>query len=534
MLAADETAGERGVTGKVDFLKRRAGLLLSPTALRSERDCGVGDLGAMPSLFSWMEEAGLSVLQLLPLNDLPPDGACPYSGVSAFALDPVLVALENVPEIRDSPALAGDVERWRASPAGVAARRRRRADFATVRAFKLRMLEHAFALFRERQDPARAKEFQAFREREADWLGDYALFRAIKALRDWETWREWPAGLRDRDPQELAAFAERHGEMIAFFEFLQWIVHGQWQAVRRSAAERGILLFGDIPFGLNFEAADIWARAAEFDLNASMGAPPDQFSETGQAWGLPAYRWAAMEAGGHAWWRSRARRAAELYDLFRIDHVIGVFRTWVIPDGGQAGRFDLPDEGQARARGERFLRMIVEESGRARPVAEDLGVIPPWAREVLQSLGVPGYKVARWERRNDGYWHPRDFPPLTVANLSNHDTSTLAGWWGEISPLERERYWEMVTARRETPPRFGPPAQETLLANLYEAGSALVVVPFQDAVRSRARVNVPGTVNGRNWTYRIPWNVESLAQARRARDGAALLRRLAETTGRRA
>lgn len=508
---------------------RRAGVILPLSALRSRGDLGAGDIGALPALFDWMRSAGLTVLQLLPLNDLAPADNCPYSGLSAFAMDPLYASLPEVPEVAASAALRAELAEDAAS---VEARRLRgaaRVRFAAARAFKLRWLMKAFGEF-ERREEEHKPDFQSFRAAQAHWLEDYALFRALKEDLGWTSWLDWPAGPRDREPGALARERERLESAVRFHEYVQWTLWRQWERVRAEAAEHGVLLFGDIPFGLNREAADVWARREEFDLGASMGAPPDQYSATGQAWGLPAYRWGVMEAGGHAWWRARVRHAARLYDLFRLDHAVGFYRTWIIRPGGHNG-FDIEDEREQAARGERFFRMTIEESAPALPVAEDLGVIPGYVHETLGRLGVPGYKVTRWEQTHDGFRHPREFPELSVATTGNHDTSTLAAWWGELTPELRDAYWRSLTGEPAAP-RFSREVLDRVLEALYGSPSVLALLPFQDLFGTRERVNVPASVNARNWTYRARWTLESLLLEPKLAERAAGLKELARRSGR--
>lgn len=508
---------------------RRAGVILPLSSLRARDNLGSGDVGALPALFEWMRSAGLTVLQLLPLNDLAPGDSCPYSGLSAFALDPLYASLAEVPEIAGSPALRSELAEESRS---IEARRLRaavRVRFPEARAFKLRWLRKAFGEF-ERRGEERGADFGSFRSAQAHWLEDYCLFRALKEDLGWSSWLDWPPEVRDREPGALARERGRLAAEVLFHEYVQWTLWRQWERARAAAAEHGVLLFGDIPFGLNREAADVWARRAEFDLEASMGAPPDQYSATGQSWGLPSYRWGAMESGGHFWWRARVRHAARLYDLFRLDHAVGFYRTWLIRPGGHNG-FDILDEREQAARGERFFRMTIEESAPALPVAEDLGVIPPYVHETLGRLGIPGYKVTRWEQTHDGFRHPREFPEVSVATTGNHDTSTLAAWWGELTPELRDSYWRSLTGEHQAP-RFSREVLDRVLEAVYGSPAVLALLPFQDLFGTRERINVPGSVGGRNWTYRTRWDLEGLLLDPKHAERAAWLKDLARRTGR--
>ena len=238
-------------------------------------------------------------------------------------------------------------------------------------------------------------------------------------------------------PSALAAARARLEWQIRYYAYLQWIADEQWQRARMEASPVGV--FGDFPFMVSGHSADVWARQHEFDLDSSVGTPPDAFSATGQDWGLPAYRWDVVAAGGYAWLRDRARRAAELYDGFRIDHLIGFYRTFVRRPDGAAG-FVPTDEAEQRAQGERLLT-VFSESG-ASLIGEDLGTVPDFLRVSLAERGIPGMKVMRWERD----WHADGqpfhdvtaYPPVSVATSGTHDTETLAEWWDNADLHERQ------------------------------------------------------------------------------------------------
>ncbi|MBI5244023.1 MAG: 4-alpha-glucanotransferase [Elusimicrobia bacterium] len=527
----------------IGMVGRRAGVIAPLSALLTRRDLGIGFIGALEPFFDWMESAGLSVISLLPLNDLAPLDSCPYSAISALAADPIYITLQDVFEIKHIPELRRRFDEMFESREAELCRNAEHIHFGDARALKVRMLEEAFKRFDEREyerDTRRAQEFRSFLARNR-WLADYALFKTIKEDRGWESWLHWPEGLRERDPRILADYRLKRAPRIRFHQFVQWQFHLQWRAAREKAAARGILLFGDLPFGLSKESAEVWSRPEDFDLHFKMGAPPDWYSKLGQDWGLPAYRWPEMKSRGHAFWRARIRQAAELFDLFRLDHAVGFFRTWRLEKDPRLGHFDVEPEETQRERGSEFFRMALEEAGRSKPVAEDLGIIPPFVREALSLLGIPGYKVARWEKLEDElrFKHPSDYAPCSVAVSGTHDTPTLAAWWEEMPKDERSLYWDMVQGRPQaTPPDAQgelPPfaaAHEAILANLYSAGSALALIQFQDVFGAKERINVPATIGDHNWTYRIPYAAEDLLSDPALVEQARMLKRLAVESGR--
>ncbi len=283
-------------------------------------------------------------------------------------------------------------------------------------------------------------------------------------------------------------------------------------------------------------SADVWARQQEFRLDASVGTAPDAFSATGQDWGLPLYRWDVIEQGGYEWLEQRARRSAELFDGFRVDHLIGFYRTYYRERDKRAA-FSPPDEPSQIAQGERILRVLA--SFGTQIVAEDLGSVPDFVRESLARLHVPGYKVLRWERHWDvegePFRDPSTFPALSVATTGTHDTETLAEWWDEADVDERRNALEwpaLEAAGCSLEDPFDDRLRDALLRTLFTAGSNLVVVPIQDIFGWRDRINTPAVVDDVNWRWRLPWAVDDLSDEPASRERAAFLRDLSSSSGR--
>jgi 4-alpha-glucanotransferase len=503
---------------------RTAGVLLPLFALRGERDRGIGEIGDLPAFSRWLASAGHRLLQLLPIAEMPSGERSPYGAMSAFAIDPIYLSLEQVEDVVAAGAAAG----LPAAPEGAG------IDYDAVRALKRRVLEAAFGWFLAhewRAGSGRADAFRRFRAAEAVWLEDYALFRACQDQRGLRSWREWETALRDRAPAALREARESLSDARLFHEYVQWQCAEQWAAARREIAGLGIRLVGDLPFVVSGNSADVWARQDEFALDVSLGAPPDAFNAGGQEWGLPVYRWDAMEANGLAWLRARAARAGALFDAFRIDHVVGFYRQYVIRSGGPRG-FIPPDESAQLALGERLLGVVLDAAGGAQVIGEDLGVVPPFVRRSLTRLGIPGYRVLRWETDDGVFRDPASYPALSLATSGTHDTSALATWWEkELGAAGRHALSAVpaFAALAGAPAEFTPAVHAALLEGLYAAGSDLLVIPVLDAYGGRERINVPATVGPSNWDYRLPWTVADLHRA----PLGARLRALAERHGRR-
>ncbi len=516
------------------FTGRHAGLLVPLFSIPSRESWGIGEIPDIVRLGCWMREAGLSFLQMLPLNEMAEGQNSPYSALSAMAVDPLYIApslVEDVDALGGENLLSGE-ER----AALRAAREAAVIQYPAVRAIKSRVFRAAFDRFISDEWNAhshRASRLAEYIQRERWWLDDYTLFRAIHAREDRRHWREWEPGLRDREPEALdraraALWTER-----LFYAYLQWLAAEQWADARDRS---GIGLFGDFPFMVSGDSVDVWSRQGDFRLDASVGSPPDAFSETGQDWGFPAYRWSKIAAEGDVWLMARARRSAETYNGYRVDHLVGFFRTYAREPDGSAG-FVPPDVPSQIAQGERLLTLF--GSTGARVIAEDLGLIPKFVRETLKRAGIPGYKVLRWEREWDEphqpFRDPLTYPPMSVATSGTHDTESLAEWWDTAPADERSAVATLGTLRRvgcDPDAPFGEHIRDAILRTLFESGSSLVLLPIQDVFGWRDRINIPALISDTNWCWQLPWPVEDLLKQPQGRERASFLRALTEQTQR--
>jgi 4-alpha-glucanotransferase len=510
---------------------RHAGVLVPLFSIPSARAWGIGEIGDIPACAAWVREAGHSFVQLLPVTEVASGETSPYSAMSAMAIDPIYISLADIPEFQ---AIGG--EEAASPPARYAldfVRRSRRVRYDAVRALKRDALRAAYERFSACADAARLAAFESFVEREGWWLGDYARFRAIRETIG-RPWTEWPEALRRRDGSAVSSKERELERSIRYYSYLQWIADEQWHAARERA---GIGLFGDVPFMVGGDSADVWVRQHEFQLDRSVGTPPDAFSETGQNWGLPVYDWEAVKASGDEWFRQRARRSTALYDGYRIDHIVGFYRTYVrpLPDGRPFTPYFSPgDEPSQRAQGERVITSF--RSADALVVAEDLGSIPDFVRESLAALGTPGYRVLRWSRdwHTDGhpFIDPASWPARSVGTSGTHDTTPLAEWWETLEREDRTALLQIpALAPRDVNASspFGPPIRDALLDTILGSGSDLVILPVQDLFGWLDRINTPATIGPHNWTWRLPWPSDRLLDVPESR---ARARELAEMTGR--
>lgn len=518
-------------------MSRHAGVLLPLFAAPSTTSWGIGELEDIGPLAEWLVTAGIDRLMLLPIGTMEADETSPYSAASSMAIDPIYIAVDAVPDfapgdLAELPAPAqADLAEARASP---------RVRYESVRRAKGAALDLAFSRFLleewELLTP-RAAALAAYIARERLWLDDYAIFQALSEEYRTASWRDWPGPIRDRDPQAIDDARRHLSRSMLRHQYLQWIAEAQWRDARSEAESHGVMLFGDLPFAVDLHSADVWAHADEFMLDVSLGVPPDAFSATGQDWGLPTYRWDVIVQRDFSWIRQRARRMASLFSGFRVDHLVGFYRTYGRPMNGDPF-FNPLDEGAQTWQGETVLRIFLESG--AVIIAEDLGTVPDFVRASLARLGVPGCKVLRWERD----WHapghpfldPASYPPISATLTGTHDTETLAGWWETARADEREASMRMrlFEERGHADPTqsWTGRLRDAFLELAYRSGSSELFVPIQDLFGWRDRINVPGTVSAANWTWRLPWPVDRLREVPEARDRASFSRELATRTQR--
>jgi len=485
-------------------LERTAGLLLHPTSLPNAH--GVGELGPEALRFvRLLREAGQGLWQMLPLNPTGPDGS-PYSSPSAFAGNPLLVSTERLVE-------EGLVRRPEALPVGP-------VDYPAVTRRKEALLREAYS-----NAGAGAKlggDFEAFREKEAGWLGDWALYAALKGRFGGEPWARWGGPLARRERGALREARRELEDEIRYHEFVQFLLDRHYSAVREEAEGTGVKILGDLPIFVSHDSADVWANRDLFHLDERgaptvvAGVPPDYFSETGQLWGNPLYRFDRMREEGYGWWVSRMRRSLELYDAVRIDHFRGLRAYWEVPADAQTAKEGHWVEGP----GEDLFDALAGALGDLPIVAEDLGDITPDVHALREGVGLPGMKVIQFGFSDpENPYLPHNYRDANfVVYTGTHDNDTAAGWWKGLD-REQKRFARRYLGRRT-------PKVWDFVRLAYASVAAWAVVPVQDVLElgSEARMNTPGVASG-NWRWRLDGFEELEGHAKRLRD-------LAETYGR--
>ena len=472
---------------------RASGLLLHVTSLPSPY--GVGDLGA--SAFSWIDRlhnAGQEWWQALPLGPTG-YGNSPYQPMSSFAGNELLISPGSL--ISDGLIQASDVHSHFSADA---------VDYDSVIPFKQRLLETAWANFKAGQRSASdlATVYAEFCAKQAHWLEDYALFRALKAKYREAYYLEWPAELVRRSPSALAEAQRVLASQIDQVRFAQFLLFRQADQLKEHAHAKGVSLIGDLPFFVSPDSSDVWANPELFLLDEQhrprfvAGVPPDYFSAQGQLWGNPVYNWDVVRATGYRWCIDRLRALLAHVDVIRLDHFRAFAAAWHIPAGAptaQSGQW-------VAGPGASFFQAAQTELGHLPFIAEDLGLITPDVQALRDQFLLPGMRVLQFafDGQADNPYLPHNFVHNTVAYTGTHDNATTQEWYEELPDSQRQNFWSYL----KRAPGTTADAVAELMRLAWSSPAALAIAPLQDLLNlgSEARMNVPGRADG-NWRWRV-------------------------------
>lgn len=478
------------------------GICLPLWSLRSKKNCGVGDFGDLALLIDWCKSVGFNSIQLLPINDSGEDPS-PYNSLSSCALNPIYLDLDALPKAHLDFSL---FQPFTGSD---------RLSYVQVRREKLRWLfkyyETAFPSMQNHPD------YLSFLKENSSWLEPYARFMAIKDEYGGKQWKDWP------EKNQSYEKCEADPRAIDFHRFIQYHCTRQMQKAKEYADQKGIFLIGDLPVLISPDSADVWSAPHLFDLDHSAGAPPDYYNLDGQKWGFPLLNREEMRKDNFAWWRQRVVRAGQFFHLYRLDHFVGLFRIWSFqPDLPSKGDFFPSDQTLWEARGKEILDAILPASDML-PMAENLGIIPPIVDKTMQSYGICGLLVIRWQRRKETEEKARSFipykeyDPLNITSVSTHDAEPLQLWW-EKYPADAALFaafknWTyqptLASWQRKEILRDSHQTPTIFHINLLQEYLAL----FPELVHSNPedeRINVPGIVDPKNWAYRFKPTLEEL------------------------
>ena len=497
---------------------RSSGILLHPTSLPGRY--GIGDLGDEAHRFvDFLAGARQRLWQVLPLGPTG-YGDSPYQCFSAFAGNPLLISPDRL--IEDGLLTEADVRETPPFPA-------QQVDYGRVIPFKRDLLYRAARQFQSGANGTLREAFEDFCRAEAGWLDDFALFMALKDAHGGAVWSTWEIDIAQRRPGALQRWSTLLADAVFTHRFLQFLFFRQWLAVKRYANELGVRIIGDIPIFVAYDSADVWSHPDLFFLDdmgrqtVQAGVPPDGFSETGQLWGNPLYRWDVMARRNFDWWIDRFHAMFAQVDVLRLDHFIGFTRYWEVPASETTavkGRW-APGPGAA------IFHAVERALGKLPIIAEDLGVVTPQVEALRDQFEFPGMKIIQFAFTGaDNPFLPHNYPRNCVVYTGTHDNDTSLGWFRTAPPRERD-FAQRYLARN------GNDVAWDFIRAAMSSVADTVVVPLQDVLGldSEARMNYPGRPSG-NWGWRFTSDRLAKPHGRRLREMVELYGRQATDTKR--
>ncbi len=471
-------------------LKRSAGILLHPTSLPGRY--GIGDLGKEAySFIDFLESAGQNIWQVFPLGPTG-YGDSPYQCFSAFAGNPLLISPDLL--IQDG-LLEKNIQIPKFDSAKI--------DFGPLINFKFELLNQAYEKFKE-QNYSLEDYCGYFCDENKDWLDDYALFMAAKEYHGGVEWTKWSEDIAFRKDNAVELWTIKLEDRVNFHKFIQSVFFKQWSSLRTYANNKGIEIIGDLPIFIAYDSADCWSEKGLFSVNETgrlefvAGVPPDYFSETGQLWGNPLYRWDVMERNNFRWWKKRFTNLLKLVDIIRIDHFRGFESYWEIPGGAPNainGRW-------IKAPGEKLFSEIRKELGDLPIIAEDLGVITKEVADLRNKFNFPGIRILQFAfgASGDKRFLPHNFDKNCVVHTGSHDNETTKGFFENEKKNKTSVYKHAKKYLQADDKSFTFAA----IKSAYASCANIVVIPLQDILElgNEARMNFPGKLGG-NWCWRF-------------------------------
>jgi 4-alpha-glucanotransferase len=487
---------------------RSSGILLHPTSLPGAH--GIGELGGEAHRFAdFLKDAGQSIWQVLPLGPTG-YGDSPYQCFSAFAGNPLLINVDSL--VKRGYLSADDLDPQPKLP-------RESVDFGTLIRWKVPLLKKAAAGFVQKADSTERGAYEAFCQRHAAWLDEFALFMALKETHDYVMWTQWEPALALREPAAVDRARRGLHEQIEANKFIQFEFEREWLDLKAHCGRNCIRVMGDVPIYVAQDSSDVWAQPDMFELNPDgtprviAGVPPDYFSATGQCWGNPIYNWEKHAQTGFEWWIARFRRAFEMLDMIRLDHFRGFEAYYEIP-----GTETTAVNGSwVRGPGAALFEAVEAALGKLPILAENLGVITPEVEGLRNHFGFPGMAILQFAFGKDPQapdFKPHNYPRHRVAYTGTHDNDTVVGWWTSTGEGDSVRIAEDVSKEMEFARQYldtdGSEIHWVMIRTLMASVADTVIFPLQDllGVGSEGRMNFPGTSSG-NWRWR--YRAEELA-----------------------
>jgi len=468
---------------------RKSGVLVHPTSFPSPY--GIGDLGKEAFNFiDFLDNSNQRLWQILPLGPTG-YGDSPYQSFSSFAGQPLIISPEGLKEL----GLLNDNDFI-----GMPQCNPYKIDYGSIINFKNHLFKKAFKKF-QKQKGAIYTEFEQFCINENKWLLNYALFMAIKDSNHGLVWTKWDAEISFPTKDTLIKIKKALSEEIKYYQFLQFIFYKQWFKLKKYANKKNIQIIGDIPIFVAFDSADVWSNKELFDLDEKgypinvAGVPPDYFSNTGQLWGNPLYKWSIHKINGYSWWINRIKQSLRLVDILRIDHFRGFESYWAIPFGSK----DAINGKWKIGPGIELFDYLKKSLGENLPIiAEDLGIITEEVKNLRDTLNFPGMKVLQFgfETLKDNDFLPHNFNSNSICYTGTHDNDTSLGWYLKASEKKKDKVRRYMNTD-------GMDVAWDFIRTCLSSVSNMAIFPIQDilSLNSEHRMNTPGIPMG-NWQFR--------------------------------
>ncbi|GAA0743612.1 4-alpha-glucanotransferase [Clostridium oceanicum] len=468
--------------------KRSSGILMHITSLSSPY--GIGTFGKEAYKFvDFLIKSNQSYWQILPIGPTS-IGDSPYQSFSTFAGNPYFIDFDILKEeglLKEEDYKNVD---FGDNPLKV--------DYEKIFNHKMPILRKAFNNSKDKYK----EEIKKFKEKNKNWLEDYALYMAIKGEFNLKSWQEWDEDIKLRKKEALDYYKNKLKEEIEYFIFIQYMFFKQWSKLKNYANRNGIKIIGDIPIYVAEDSVDAWANTNVFLLDKNKipkvvsGCPPDDFAKTGQLWGNPIYDWDYLEKTNYKWWIERIKGNISLYDVTRIDHFRGFESFWEIPYGEKTaikGKW-------VKGPGMKLFNQINKELGQVNIIAEDLGYLTKEVIDFKNETGYPGMKVLEFafDSREESDYLPHNYNKNCIVYTGTHDNDTVVGWKSSAPKEDVEFAKKYLNIKDEKDFNWG------FIRGALSSVANLSIIQIQDylGLDSKGRMNIPSTLGG-NWQWRI-------------------------------
>ena len=469
---------------------RKNGMLLPITSLPSKYGIGAFSKEAY-EFIDILSESGQKIWQILPLGPTG-YGDSPYQSFSTFAGNPYFIDLDKLVEEGLLSKEECESYDWGSNEEFI--------DYKKIYLSRFEILRKAF----NRSEIHSDIKFYEFCEENKKWLDDYALYMSIKDLLGGKSWIEWSEDIRTRQKEAMSKYKDELKDEILFYKYQQYLFNKQWKELKSYANEKGISIIGDIPIYVALDSADTWSNPELFQLDensiptAVAGCPPDSFSEIGQLWGNPLYRWDYHKSTGYKWWIERISYCFKLYDIVRIDHFRGFDEYYSIPYGSD----NAIDGSWEKGPGLDLFQTLKSKLGELNIIAEDLGFLTPSVKKLLEDTAYPGMKILQFafDSREESDYLPHNYSRNCVVYTGTHDNNTIKGWYKEISEVDKDMSIDYLNNKNTEEDEI----HWDFICSAMRSVADTCIIPVQDflGLGDEARINTPSTV-GSNWCWRM-------------------------------